>query len=321
MKAIVQDRYGSADVLDFRDVARPEVGPADVLVKVVAAGVDLGAWHFMTGQPYLMRILGFGLRAPRTRVPGTNVAGRVEAVGRDVAGFQPGEQVYGTCRGAYAEYARVRQDKLAPIPTGLSFEQAAVTPYACFAALQALRDHGKVQPGQQVLVVGASGAVGTFAVQLAKAFGAEVTGVCSGPKADLVRSLGADHVIDYTGQGFARGDRKFDLVIDIGGGNPVSRLRRTLTPRGRLVIVGGEGDRWTGVHRQLWASLMSLFVRQKLGTFIVKENAGDLQFLNGLIEAGQVKPVIDRTYPLDAAPEAVRYFESGRATGRIALVV
>ena len=158
MKAIVQDRYGSADVLDFRDVARPEFGPEDVLVKVVAAGVDLGAWHFMTGQPYLMRILGFGLRAPRTRVPGTNVAGRVEAVGRDVAGFQPGEQVYGTCRGAYAEYARVRQDKLAPIPTGLSFEQAAVTPYACFAALQALRDHGKVQPDQQVLVVGASGA-------------------------------------------------------------------------------------------------------------------------------------------------------------------
>ena len=160
MKAIVQDRYGSADVLDFRDVARPEFGPTDVLVKVVAAGVDLGAWHFMTGQPYLMRILGFGLRAPRTRVPGTNVAGRVEAVGRDVAGFQPGEQVYGTCRGAYAEYARVRQDKLAPIPTGLSFEQAAVAPYACFAALQALRDHGKVQPDQQVLVVGASGAVG-----------------------------------------------------------------------------------------------------------------------------------------------------------------
>src|SRR3954468_6888038 len=222
MKAIVQDRYGSADVLDFRDVARPEAGPGDVLVKVVAAGVDLGAWHFMTGQPYLMRILGLGLRAPRTRVPRTNVAGRGEAVGRDVAGFEPGEQVYGTCRGAYAEYARVRQDKLAPIPTGLSFEQAAVTPYACFAALQALRDHGKVQPDQQVLVVGASGAVGTFAVQLAKAFGAEVTGVCSGPKAGLVRSLGADHVIDYTGQGFAGGDRKFDLVIDIGGGNPVS---------------------------------------------------------------------------------------------------
>ena len=300
MKAIVQDRYGSADVLDFRDVARPEFGPADVLVKVVAAGVDLGAWHFMTGQPYLMRILGFGLRAPRTRVPGTNVAGRVEAVGRDVAGFQPGEQVYGTCRGAYAEYARVRQDKLAPIPTGLSFEQAAVTPYACFAALQALRDHGKVQPDQQVLVVGASGAVGTFAVQLAKAFGAEV---------------------NYTDNGFAGGDRKFDLVIDIGGDNPVSRLRRTLKPRGRLVIVGGEGDRWTGVHRQLWASLMSLFVRQKLGTFIVKENARDLQFLNELIEAGKVKPVIDRTYPLGAAPDAVRYFESGRATGRIALVV
>ena len=321
MKAIVQDRYGSADVLDFRDVACPEVGPADVLVKVVAAGVDLGAWHFMTGQPYLMRILGFGLRAPRTRVPGTNVAGRVEAVGRDVAGFQPGEQVYGTCRGAYAEYARVRQDKLAPIPTGLSFEQAAVTPYGCFAALQALRDHGKVQPGQQVLVVGASGAVGTFAVQLAKVFGAAVTGVCSGPKADLVRSLGADYVIDYTDKGFAGGDRKFDLVIDIGGGNPVSRLRRTLKPWGRLVIVGGEGDRWTGVHRQLWASLMSLFVRQKLGTFIVKENARDLQFLNELIEAGKVKPVIDRTYPLGAAPDAVRYFESGRATGRIALVV
>ena len=320
MKAIVQDAYGSADVLRLGEIERPEAADHEVLLRVVAADVDRGAWHLMTGVPYVMR-MGTGLRAPKAPVPGSNVAGRVEIVGKAVTRFQPGDEVHGTCKGAFAEYACAREDRLAPKPAHLRFEQAAVVPHGGFAALQALRDHGKVQPDQQVLVVGASGAVGTFAVQLAKAFGAEVTGVCSGPKADLVRSLGADHVIDYTDKGFAGGDRTFDLVIDIGGDNPVSRLRRTLKPRGRLVIVGGEGDRWTGVHRQLWASLMSLFVRQKLGTFIVKENARDLQFLNELIEAGKVKPVIDRTYPLGAAPDAVRYFESGRATGRIALVV
>jgi NADPH:quinone reductase-like Zn-dependent oxidoreductase len=322
MKAIVQDRYGSADVLDFRDVARPEFGPADVLVKVVAAGVDLGAWHFMTGQPYLMRILGFGLRAPRTRVPGTNVAGRVEAVGRDVAGFQPGEQVYGTCRGAYAEYARVRQDKLAPIPTGLSFEQAAVTPYACFAALQALRDHGKVQPDQQVLVVGASGAVGTFAVQLAKAFGAEVTGVCSGPKADLVRSLGADHVIDYTTTDFTSTDRRYDVILDNVEAQPLAAVRRALTPTGTLIPNSGRGGRWLGpLGRIVKARVLSGFTRQQLRPFTSVGKRQDLLTLADLLATGQVTPVIDRTYPLDEAADALRYVGAGHTRGKVVVTV
>jgi NADPH:quinone reductase-like Zn-dependent oxidoreductase len=289
-------------------------------VRVRAASVNPADWYAMTGTPWVARAQ-MGLRRPRTGRLGVDLAGEVTDVGAGVTRFSPGDEVFGTGDGTLAELVAVAEGTLAGKPARLSFEQAAAVPVAALTALQGLRDKGRLQPGQRVLVNGASGGVGTFAVQLAKAFGAEVTGVCSGPKADLVRSLGADHVIDYTDKGFAGGDRKFDLVIDIGGDNPVSRLRRTLKPRGRLVIVGGEGDRWTGVHRQLWASLMSLFVRQKLGTFIVKENARDLQFLNELIEAGKVKPVIDRTYPLGAAPDAVRYFESGRATGRIALVV
>ena len=244
-------------------------------MRVVAAGMDRGAWHFMTGEPYLMRLLGFGLRAPSVAVPGTNFAGVVEAVGRDASGFEPGDEVYGATRGTFAEYAVAPIDKVAPKPPQLSFEQAAVLPYPTFVAMQALRDHGHVQPGQRVLVVGASGAVGTIAVQLAVAFGATVTGVCSGGHADLVRSLGATEVIDYAREDFADGSRRFDLIIDIGGRTPVARLRRALTRTGTLVIVGGEGDRWIGgIQRQLWASVLSAFVPQKLRAFVVKENAG-----------------------------------------------
>jgi NADPH2:quinone reductase len=328
MKAIVQDRYGSADVLDFRDVARPEVGPADVLVKVVAAGVDLGAWHFMTGQPYLMRILGFGLRAPRTRVPGTNVAGRVEAVGRDVAGFQPGEQVYGTCRGAYAEYARVRQDKLAPIPTGLSFEQAAVTPYACFAALQALRDHGKVQPDQQVLVVGASGAVGTFAVQLAKAFGAEVTGVCSGPKADLVRSLGADHVIDYTTEDFVpivkevTGGHGADVVYDPVGGDVFDRSRRCIAFEGRLVVVGFTSGRMPEAPANHLLVKNYSVVGLHWGLYRKHEPAifGHVhEELTRLYDDGRIDPLVSQVLPLAEAPKALGALASRATVGKVVL--
>jgi NADPH:quinone reductase-like Zn-dependent oxidoreductase len=322
MKAIVQDKYGSADVLGFEDVATPAIGDDDVLVRVVAAGVDRGAWHFMTGRPYLMRVIGFGLRAPKSRVPGTNIAGRVEAIGKNVTRFQVGDEVYGTCEGAFAEYARAREDKLAPKPARFTFDQAAVAPYAGFAAWQAVHDHGHLQPGEKVLVIGASGAVGTFAVQIAKAAGAEVTGVCSGLKTELVTSLGADHVIDYTRGDFLDGQRRYDLVVDIGGRTPVSRLRRGLTQQGRLVIVGGEGDRWIGgIHRQLWASVLSLFVTQKLGAFVVKENSQYLERLNDLIEAGELSPVIDRSFPLPDAGDAMRHLDDPQAHGRAVIAV
>jgi NADPH:quinone reductase-like Zn-dependent oxidoreductase len=322
MKAIVQDTYGSADVLEVRDIAPPSIGEEDVLVRVAAAGVDRGAWHFMTGQPYLMRVLGFGFRAPKIPVPGTNVAGRVEAVGKNVTRFHVGDQVYGTCRGAFAEYARASQDKLASKPNSLTFEQAAVVPYGGFAAWQAVHDRGRVEAGQQVLVVGGSGAVGSFAVQLAKASGAEVTAVCSARNVEMVRSLGADHVVDYTREDFADGRVRYDRIVDVFGRNSVARLRRALTSRGRLVIVGGEGDRWIGgIQRQLWATLLSPFVRQTLGTFIVKEHARYLLQLNPLLDAGQVTPILDRTYPLTETADAVRYLESARNTGRIAITI
>lgn len=320
MKAISQDTYGSADVLRFRDIPTPELGDGDVLVQVVAAGVDRGAWHFMTGQPYLMRLLGFGLRAPSSRVPGTNIAGRVTQLGRNVTRLRVGDQVYGTCRGAFAEYARAAQDKLAPKPDNLTFEQAATVPYGGFAAWQAVHDHGRVQPGQHVLVIGASGAIGSSAVQMATAAGARVSGVCGTRHLDLVRSLGAQDVIDYSRQDLADGQRRYDLVIDVFGRTPVSKLRRVLTPHGRLVIVGGEGDRWIGgIQRQLWASVLAPFVPQKLGAFVVKENTQYLEKLNRLIEAGQLTPLIDRTFPLTAAADAVRYLESATNTGRIVI--
>jgi NADPH:quinone reductase-like Zn-dependent oxidoreductase len=320
VKAVVQDTYGSGDVLEFRDIAPPAIGDDEVLVQVVAAGVDRGAWHFMAGQPYLMRVLGFGVRAPKVRVPGTNVAGRVEAVGSAVTRFHVGDDVYGACRGAWAEYACAREEKLALKPANLTYEQAAVVPYAGFAAWQAVHDHGHVAPGQHVLIVGASGAVGGCAAQLAKASGAEVTGVCSSRTADLAPALGLDHVIDYTRANITDGKRHFDLIIDVFGRTPVSRLRRALTSTGRLVIVGGEGDRWIGgIQRQMWASLLSPFVTQKLGAFVVKEHARILLELNPLIEEGAVAPLLDRTFPLLQAADAVRYLESGQARGRIAL--
>jgi NADPH:quinone reductase-like Zn-dependent oxidoreductase len=320
MKVIVQDAYGSAEVLRLGEIERPEVADHEVLLRVVAAGVDRGAWHLMTGVPYVMRI-GTGLRAPRAPVPGSNVAGRVEIVGKAVTRFRPGDEAYGTCKGAFAEYACAREDRLAPKPAHLTFEQAAVVPHGGFAALQALRDHGKVQPGQKVLIVGASGAVGSVAVQLAKALGAEVTGVCSTAKVEMVRALGADHVIDYTRDDFAEGAH-YDLILGIGGNAPLSRIRRALARTGTLVIVGGEGGgRWTGMGRQIRAQMLSPFVGQKLGTFIAKQNAKDLLVLNELIESGKVTPIIDRVYALSDAPDAVRYLESGQARGRIVVTV
>lgn len=321
MKAIVQYSYGS-DVLQFREVADPAIGDHEVLVRVVAAGVDRGAWHLIAGQPYLMRLLGFGLRAPKVAVAGTNLAGRVEAVGGAVTNFGVGDEVYGTCRGAWAEFACARDERLALKPANLSFEQAAVVPYAGCTAWQAVHDHGHVVPGQQVLVVGATGAVGGCAAQLAKAAGAEVTGVCSGRTADLAPVFGIDHVIDYSTNDFADGKLHYDLVIDVFGRTPVRRLRRTLTPTGRLVIVGGEGDRWIGgIQRQLSASLLSPFVRQKLGSFVAREHARILLELNPLIEQHKLTPLLDRTFPLAAAADAVRYLEEGHSRGRIALTV
>jgi NADPH:quinone reductase-like Zn-dependent oxidoreductase len=321
MKAIVQHRYGGADVLSLGEVPRPRAGDRDLLVQVVAAGVDRGALHFMTGSPYLMR-LGTGLRSPKRDVPGVSFAGRVEAVGREVTGFRPGDEVYGAAKGTYAEYVAAPVGKVAPKPQGLTFEQAAVLPYASFAAVQAVREHGGVGSGDHVLVVGASGAVGSIAVQVAKAFGAEVTGVCGTRGVDLARSLGVDRVVDYTQEDFADGSVRYDVILDVFGRTPVRRLRRALTPRGRLVIVGGEGDRWIGgMHRQLGATLLSPFVRQRLGFFVAKENAETLEAVNDLVAAGKVSPVMERSYPLIDAGEAVRRLQDGSGSGRLVLII
>jgi NADPH:quinone reductase-like Zn-dependent oxidoreductase len=323
MKAIVQDTYGSPAVLELRDIDKPEIGDDEVLVRVHAAGLDRGVWHVMTGLPYPIRLAGYGLRAPSNPVIGSDVAGVVEAVGKNVSRFQPGDEVFGICKGSFAEYACALEDKLAPKPANLAFEQAAVIAISGLTALQALRDHGKVRPGQEVLIIGASGGVGTYAVQIAKAFGAHVTGVCSTKKVDMVRSIGADHVIDYTREDFAEGDQRYDLILDIGGNSSLSHLRRALTSRGTLVITGGEGGgRWLGgTDRQLRALALSPFVGQKLGTFINKENHEDMIILKELIESRKVTPVIDKTYPLAEVPEAIRYLQEGHARGKVVITM
>ncbi|MFK4225753.1 NAD(P)-dependent alcohol dehydrogenase [Streptomyces sp. NPDC019890] len=323
MKAIVQDVYGSTDVLQLRDIDPPTVGDGDVLVRVHAAGLDAGVWHLMTGLPYLLRLGGFGLRAPKNGVRGMDVAGRVEAVGRKVTRFQVGDEVFGACDGSFAEYACAREDRLAPKPENLTFEQAAAVSISAFTALQAVRDKGRVQARQKVLVIGAAGGVGTFAVQLAKMFGADVTGVCSTTKADLVRSIGADDIIDYTREDFADGTRRYDVILDIAGNRSLSHLRRALAPAGTLVIVGGEeGGRWLGgTERLIRAFLLSPFTRQKLLGLISAERQEDLQLLKELIEAGKITPVIDRTYPLSEVPEAIRYLRNGHARGKVVITV
>jgi NADPH:quinone reductase-like Zn-dependent oxidoreductase len=277
----------------------------------------------MTGLPYLFRIAGSGLRAPKTRVRGTDVAGRVETIGKDVTRLQAGDEVFGICDGAFAEYATAQPDKVTPKPANLTFEQAATVPTSGCTALQAVRNNGKVLPGQKVLIIGAAGGVGSFAVQIAKAFGAQVTGVCSTTKVDLVRSIGADDVIDYTRDDFAETGQRYDIILDIAGNRSVSHLRRALSPRGTLVIVGGEGGgRWFGgIDRQLRASMLSPFVHQKLGTFVAKANGEDLVVLKELIEAGKVTPVIDKAYPLSEVPEAIRHLEEGHARGKVVITV
>jgi NADPH:quinone reductase-like Zn-dependent oxidoreductase len=324
MKAVVQGAYGSADVLEVREINTPAPKVDEVLVRVHAAGVDPGVWHLMTGRPYLVRVMGYGLRTPKVGVRGRDVAGRVAAVGTNVTRVQPGAEVFGIGEGSFAEYVCARADRLAPKPANLSFEQAAAVPISGLTALQALRDTGRVQPGQRVLIVGAAGGVGSFAVQLAKAFGAQVTGVCSTTKVELVRSLGADEVIDYTREDFTDGARHWDLIVDTAGRRSLSQLRRALTRRGTLVIVGGEGGgRWLGgFDRQiLRAPLLSALVRQRLRPLVSKERREDLLVLKELIEAGKVTPVIDRTYPLSEVPQAIRYLEEGHARGKVVITV
>jgi NADPH:quinone reductase-like Zn-dependent oxidoreductase len=322
MRAIVRDRYGSPDVLDLRDVAVPGVGDNQVLVRVRAAGLDRGAWHIMAGYPYAIRTAGYGLRRPKSAGLGSDLAGVVEAVGAKVTDLTPGEAVFGTCRASFAEYALARPDKLARMPSNLTFEQAAAVPVSAVTALQALRDRGRLQAGQRVLIIGASGGVGTFAVQIAKAFGADVTGVCSSAKVDLVRSLGADQVIDYTHTELTEQSESYDLVLDIAGNWPLSQVRRLLTPKGTLVLVGGEGgDRWTGgMGRQLRAVVLSPFVSHRLLMFIASENSKDLDALRPLIEAGAITPVIDRAVALDQVPDAMRDLVAGRVAGKVVIV-
>jgi NADPH:quinone reductase-like Zn-dependent oxidoreductase len=324
MKAIVQDEYGSPDVLELRNIDIPEINDDDeVLLRVHAAGVGRDVWHVMAGLPYPIRLAGYGLRVPKNPVIGSDVAGVVETVGNKVSRFKPGDEVFGIGIGSYAEYARAPEDKLAHKPENLTFEQAAVLAVMGSTALQALRDQGKVEPGQEVLIIGASGGVGTYAVQIAKAFGAHVTGVCSTKKVEMVRSIGADHVIDYTREDFAEGDQRYDLILDIGGNSSLARLRRVLAPKGTLVIVGGEGGgRWLGgLDRQLRALALSPFVSQKLVTFVASGNHEDLLVLKEFIESGKVTPVIDRTYPLAEVPEAMRYLEGGHAKGKVLITV
>ena len=320
---MTQDRYGSADVLALEEIAMPVAGDDEVLIRVRAAGVGPDVWHLMTGLPYLVRAMGVGLRRPKARVPGYDVAGTVEAVGKDVSGFRPGDEVFGTCRGAFAEYACGRADRLAPKPANLSFEQAAAVPVSGSTALRGLRDAGRVQAGQEALIIGASGGVGTFAVQLATMFGARVTGVCSTTKAELVRSIGADRVIDYTREEFADGPQRYDLILDTAGRRSLSHLRRALTPRGTLAIVGGEGGgRWTGgFGRQFRAALLSPFVGQRLRPVSSVERQGDLLVLKDAIEAGKVTPVITTTHPLDEAAQALRDADEGHGRGKIVITI
>jgi NADPH:quinone reductase-like Zn-dependent oxidoreductase len=323
MKAIVQDRYGSADVLEFKDIEEPVVGDDDVLIRVHAAGCGPDVWHLMTGMPYMAR-LAIGLRTPKLPVLGWDVAGTVEAVGSNVTGIQPGDEVMGTTKGSFAELAIAKADDLVPKPAGLSFEEAGALPISGITALRAIRDEGHVQPGQTVLVIGAAGGVGSLAVQIAKAYDAKVTAVSSTSKEDLVRSFGADDVIDYTREDFTDGSRRWDVIIDTAGRRPLSQLRRALAPKGTLVIVGGDGGgRWTGgfFRGMLRAPVVSLFTGQRLRGLATKVKREDLIALTELIAAGTLRPVIDRTYPLIEAPDAIRYLEEGHSRGKIVITI
>lgn len=323
MRAIVQRTYGSADDLTIEQVDRPAIAADEVLIEVNAAGVDRGVWHLMTGTPYLIRLVGYGLRRPKQPIQGLDVAGRIVEVGADVTRFAPGDEVFGIADGSFAEFAAAKEHKLAKKPSAATFEEAAATSVSGITALQALTDVGRLAAGQRVLVLGASGGVGSFTVQLAKALGAEVTGVASTAKLDFVRSLGADDVVDYTSADSTDGSSRYDLIIDVGGRTAIRSLRRALTVSGTLVIVGGEdGDRWTGgIGRQLRAMLLSPFTRQRLTTFVSKEHHTFIERLAEFIESGDVVPAIGRRFGLDEAAHAIDEMTAGNTRGKSVIVV
>ncbi|WP_037303469.1 NAD(P)-dependent alcohol dehydrogenase [Amycolatopsis orientalis] len=320
MKAIVQNEYGTTDILRLTDLPEPEAGPDGVVVRIRAAGVDPGTWHLMEGTPYLVRLMGFGFRRPKARVRGLDFAGVVHAVGGNVTEFRAGDEVFGTCQGSFAEYALTTVDKIARKPERLGFAEAAAVPISAFTALHAVRDRGGVAPRQKVLVIGAGGGVGTYAVQIAKAFGAKVDGVCGTGKVEFVRSLGAETVFDYTREEFGGG---YDLIIDTAGNRPLNLLRKSLTPQGTLVIVGGEsGGKWLGpVGRNLRALLLGPFVKHRLRGLFSTENRDDLETLRALIEAGKLNPVVDRTYSLAEVPDAIRHVSEGHTRGKVVITV
>lgn len=320
MNAIVQDRYGSAEVLQLRAIERPRPRADEVIVRVHAAGVDFGVWHFMEGLPYAMR-LASGLRRPRNPVRGLELAGVVESVGPEVTALSPGDAVFGIGDGSFAEYARASQGKLVHKPAGLRFDEAAAVPVSATTALVGLRA-AKVEAGQRVLITGAGGGVGSYAVQLARSMGAEVTGVCSTSKLDLVRSLGAANVIDYTREDIASGGRSYDAVIDLAGSRSLATLRRVLSPVGTLVILGGEGGgKWLGMGRQAWSQIVGMTTRQKFRSPLALVNQEDLRVLKELLEAGKLRPVVDRRYPLAEVPSAVRALASGHSRGKTVITI
>ncbi|HEY4915137.1 MAG TPA: NAD(P)-dependent alcohol dehydrogenase [Candidatus Dormibacteraeota bacterium] len=319
MKAFVQERYGSADVLQLKEIDKPPVGDGAALVRVHATSVNPADWHAISGTPFVAR-LAFGVGKPKNPVPGTDLAGVVEAVGKDVTKLRPGDEVFGSSVGAFAEYACTPEDHLVPKPANLTFEQGAAIPIAATTALQGLRDWGQLRAGQTVLVIGASGGVGTFAVQIAKSLGAEVTGVCSTRNVEMVRSLGADHVIDYTQEDPLLSGKRYDLIFQLAGTASPSRCRRALTTKGTLVLSSGDG-RFTGIGRMAAAAVSGPFVSQALVMRVAKLNQADLLALTELIGAGKVKPVIDRTFAFGETPAAVRYCEEGHTRGKVVITV
>jgi NADPH:quinone reductase-like Zn-dependent oxidoreductase len=322
MKAIVQDTYGTAAVMQAREIDTPVIGPGEVLVRVRAAGVNPADWAIMSGLPYIARPV-YGLLKPRNSVRGTDVAGTVEAVGAGVTRFGPGDEVFGSAHGSYAEYAAAAEDQLARKPANLTFEQAAAVPMAGLVALQAVRDHGNVQAGQKVLVNGASGGIGTFAVQIAKAFGAEVTGVCSTRNLEMVRAIGADHVIDYTTTDFTQAGEQYDFILDNVANHSLRDLRRALTPNGMLVPNGGGFDhRWMASGgRIVRAAVLFQFGDQTLGNFLMSNKVEDLLTLTELIESGKVTPVMDRSFQLSETALAIGHVGEGHARGKVAITV
>jgi len=320
MRAITYTEYGPPDVLQFREVGKPIPEDDEVLISIRAASVNPLDWHLMRGRPYIVRMQA-GLRRPKATRLGVDVAGQVEAVGKNVTHFEPGDEVFGACKGAFAEYACASEGALVPKPPNVTFEQAAAAPVAALSALQGLRDKGRIRPGQRVLINGASGGVGTFAVQIAKSFGAEVTGVCSTRNVDMVGSIGANHVVDYTQEDFTKSERRYDLIFDSVGNHSLSETRRALTAEGTLVLAGGpDKGRWLGpLTGMLKAVVMSRFVSQKLLPFLAQLRKDDLIVVQQLLEAGRVAPVIDRSYPLRDVPAAIRYLEEGHARGKVVI--